>query len=1307
MKLFKKRNKTFSKKFFNTKKALIFVGLFALIGVGFIFNSLAATSLTIDSSLPVPQNVRAFPDDKNIIVTWDHMERPVNTRVVGYYVTYREKGTSEWKVAQQQVNRDTKYNIDYQTAVQLQPLKNGTQYEIRVQSVSGSAQSYRNGTYSYHPNDSSTFYRGDGRVSNVSNTITSTPSSARVDDMRNRLTGFFDDFERPAGPFDELKWNNATTACITPGTAAAFLNDQFHTHNQIRSLCDRAGMASRPRATFDISNATESNPAIIQFDIDGASQPRDTWYLDFVPLSARPQTNLPIDITSHNDLFDADTEDPGNMVRINARLDDVDFSYYQPNRSPGGLSDASQSGLPAASMRSPLPVPDLPPVALPNVRNHWLIEVTPTRMRVIINGQVVATKALPSAFTSQKKFTLHSTIFSYNTGKQYHQVTPFVQLFHWDNFGFTGPAPTEVIHNYLEGGPSGDTPVFSTTYDTNKSIPEKSRTTVIPVPDNIGNLKNGKARLYFTMQDLSNLSYDPYNWSSSQNIVVNGKSYAFPDPRLNMNNPKPYPPSNFDGIVGGYVPMSTAIEINQADLIKGDNTVRFNLGNSSVLNVHLELPYDTSNPNIPNYTQPLEVFGSKYSEIVRPPLTVCDKYWFIERDLGLPYEAGKTNLDVTKGCAMLNGHSNTTPNPGEEHDPTPTNASPTGTLNTSVSSATAPASYTVIANGSDSDGSVSKIEIRENGVSVRTCNNATSCSFNASNKQTATYSYSAVITDDDGATTTTSTRTVTVSALTPPPTSNRFQTLPVNASLPSDAECSSRVRSVAEIRPANTVPNSTRGVGGNYVNQRVTGNYTGTTDEIIQWAACKWGMDEDILRAQMVQESYWHQSAIGDFTNQGQSYCSPIYPVGSYPPQYNGDNNHTNECPESYGLSQVRWTYHKSGFYSSTNESQANLTNNAIYSTAYNVDYWGSVWRACYNGDYTWLNTVEKGRDYTAGDEWGCLGMWYSGRWYTDKANGYITNVRNNLDNRVWETTAFRNAQPTNTIPGNSTPPSDTTPPTVAITAPNNNSSVAGTITVTANASDDSGVSRVSFYLDGSNTAFSNDSTAPYSAQWNSANVSNGQHTIRAVATDTAGNIATSSNITINVNNVIPDTQAPAVSIASPTNNSTVNGTVVVQVNATDNVGVSKVDLVVNGSASATDTTSPYRFSVDTTKLSEGTHQLSARAYDAAGNNTYASIITVIVDNLPEPPQLCVDQNANNYNQPLPCTYDPEPEQPTDPTPTPGDVNGDDVIDRNDLRIARYYYRLIVAIFTNGDMNGDGRVDREDLRIIRYYYRRI
>ena len=220
----------------------------------------------------------------------------------------------------------------------------------------------------------------------------------------------------------------------------------------------------------------------------------------------------------------------------------------------------------------------------------------------------------------------------------------------------------------------------------------------------------------------------------------------------------------------------------------------------------------------------------------------------------------------------------------------------------------------------------------------------------------------------------------------PPPTSGRFETLPVGATLPSGSVCAALVRSVPEVRPENAGPNNLRGNASNANNRtdwsefdRVDGNFAGTTDEIIQWAACKWGIDEDIARAQVVKESFWYQSA-------------------------NGDNG------ESWGLGQVRDTAHQSAFEYSVN---------ARTSSAYNLDYTYASWRACYEGVYTWLNTVERGATYGAGDAWGCTGVWFSGRWYTDAAIRYIEGgdtggygdigVRQHFQARTWETASFIN----------------------------------------------------------------------------------------------------------------------------------------------------------------------------------------------------------------------------------------------------------------------------------------------------------
>jgi chitodextrinase len=94
----------------------------------------------------------------------------------------------------------------------------------------------------------------------------------------------------------------------------------------------------------------------------------------------------------------------------------------------------------------------------------------------------------------------------------------------------------------------------------------------------------------------------------------------------------------------------------------------------------------------------------------------------------------------------------------------------------------------------------------------------------------------------------------------------------------------------------------------------------------------------------------------------------------------------------------------------------------------------------------------------------------------------------------------------------------DSTPPSVSITAPVGGSTVSGTVTVSANASDNAGVASVQFMLDGTKLGAA-DGSPPYSAPWNTTAASNGTHTLAAVATDTAGNSTTSGAVTVTVSN--------------------------------------------------------------------------------------------------------------------------------------------------------------------------------------------
>ena len=93
------------------------------------------------------------------------------------------------------------------------------------------------------------------------------------------------------------------------------------------------------------------------------------------------------------------------------------------------------------------------------------------------------------------------------------------------------------------------------------------------------------------------------------------------------------------------------------------------------------------------------------------------------------------------------------------------------------------------------------------------------------------------------------------------------------------------------------------------------------------------------------------------------------------------------------------------------------------------------------------------------------------------------------------------------------------------------------------------------------------------------------------------------------------DTQAPTASIAAPLGASSVSGWTAVSVNASDNVGVTKVELRANGRLVATDTTAPFSFSWDSTSVPNGTSSLVATAYDAAGNLGNSAAVNVTVSN--------------------------------------------------------------------------------------------
>jgi hypothetical protein len=148
----------------------------------------------------------------------------------------------------------------------------------------------------------------------------------------------------------------------------------------------------------------------------------------------------------------------------------------------------------------------------------------------------------------------------------------------------------------------------------------------------------------------------------------------------------------------------------------------------------------------------------------------------------------------------------------------------------------------------------------------------------------------------------------------------------------------------------------------------VTGHYRATTDEVIQWAAAKWRLSPNLLRAVAAVETWWRMGHVGD----------------------NGD---------SFGLFQVRRPYHCKG---------TTVCDLFRHDAAMNADYYASIIRSYLDGKQTWLNTVAgNGAPYAAGDLWGSIGAWFSGRWHDAGAEAYVARVKSYEQQRIWRTSDF------------------------------------------------------------------------------------------------------------------------------------------------------------------------------------------------------------------------------------------------------------------------------------------------------------
>ncbi len=196
--------------------------------------------------------------------------------------------------------------------------------------------------------------------------------------------------------------------------------------------------------------------------------------------------------------------------------------------------------------------------------------------------------------------------------------------------------------------------------------------------------------------------------------------------------------------------------------------------------------------------------------------------------------------------------------------------------------------------------------------------------------------------------------------------------------------------------------------------------------------------------------------------------------------------------------------------------------------------------------------------------------------------------------------------------------------------APTISASVSGSsgiITFSATASDDAGVTKVEFYVDG--VLKGADETAPYTMTLDSKTLSNEAHILVAKAYDAAGNVGTSTPVSFSVSNTSVDQELPVISVS--VNGS--SGTITFNATATDNSGVTRVEFYVDNILKGTDTVSPYSMTLDSLSLSDGNHVLMGKAYDAAGNIGTSSSVSFTVNNAGPTPTTYNEVENNGTTQ--------------------------------------------------------------------------
>lgn len=327
----------------------------------------------------------------------------------------------------------------------------------------------------------------------------------------------------------------------------------------------------------------------------------------------------------------------------------------------------------------------------------------------------------------------------------------------------------------------------------------------------------------------------------------------------------------------------------------------------------------------------------------------------------------------------------------------PDTTPPTVNVTAPVNGATVSGNVTIAATASDNR-AVDHVTFRVDGVAVGSDSTSPySYVWNTATYSNSFHSVSARAADTSGNVSVDSTVNVTVSNGTQT-TRHYFATEPVGtAGLPrSEAYCADNIilnkwepTSHGNMQyniPRDDVPTNWTDSRFSWWNSfpnwltkraQVTGHFVDsdgsvpTTTELISFAACRWGVDEDLIRAVAVQESDWHQHFWGDRCNQTDDSLG----IGSY------------------SIIQIK-------NFNCSNEGDWGGFRRTYDSTPFALDFYGAAMRGCLDRNF-WYNYGTTVSTDTSGMIRGCVGAWFSGDF--SPTSTYTNSVYQHLANRDWQ----------------------------------------------------------------------------------------------------------------------------------------------------------------------------------------------------------------------------------------------------------------------------------------------------------------